>query len=136
MQLSVAARNALLDAIETATGTSPKLRFYSGSAPANCAAARTGTLLAEGTLPSDWMAAASSGAKALAGTWTITGQAGASTGTNIGHYAIMDNAGTTCHEQGTVTVTGGGGDVTVDNISIANAQVCTITSKTLTAPNA
>lgn len=35
MQYGVANRNAQLDALETAVGTSPKLRFYSGSMPAN-----------------------------------------------------------------------------------------------------
>lgn len=42
VQYSTAVRNALLDAIETATGASAKLRIYTGSAPANCAAAATG----------------------------------------------------------------------------------------------
>lgn len=132
MQLSVAARNALLDAIETATGATAKLQIRTGSQPANCAAAASGTLLAELTLPSDWMAAASGGTKALAGSWTGTASA---TGT-AAHYRIVDNAGTTCHEQGSVTATGGGGDLTLDSTSITSGQTVTITSKTLTAPNA
>ncbi len=33
----------------------------------------------------------------------------------VGHYEIMDSTGTVCHEQGTVTATGGGGDMTVVN---------------------
>jgi hypothetical protein len=132
IQFSVAVRNALLDAIETATGTSAKLRILTGAAPANCAAAQTGTLLVEMALPSDWMAAASGGTKSLTGSWAGTG---AAAGT-AAHYRIVDTAGTTCHEQGTVTATGGGGDMTLDNTSIASAQAVTITSKTLTAPNA
>lgn len=135
-QLSVTVRNAQADAYETAIGVSPKLRFYSGSMPANCAAARTGTLLGEGTLPSDWMNNASSGSKTMLGSWTVTGQSGAGAGTTIGYYSVMDNAGTTCHEQGTVTVTGGGGDMTVDNTSIANTQVVTVTTFTRTMGNA
>lgn len=136
MQLSVAVRNALLDSIETTIGASPKLRIYSGSMPANCAAAATGTMLVDMTLPSDFMAAASSGSKALSGTWSASGDAGAGAGTNAGYYRILDAAGTTCHEQGTVTATGGGGDLTLNNISIASGQAVSITSKTLTAPNA
>ncbi|HKY51710.1 MAG TPA: hypothetical protein VJP45_10680, partial [Candidatus Limnocylindria bacterium] len=69
MQLSVAVRNARLDAIETAIGTSPILRIRTGAPPAACATADSGTVLAEMTLPSDWMAAAASGAKALVGSW-------------------------------------------------------------------
>jgi hypothetical protein len=121
-----------LDAIETAIGASPKLRFYSGAMPANCAAARTGTLIAEVTPPADWMANAVSGSKALSGTWQDLSADNAGT---IGHYALMDNAGTTCHVQGTVTATGGGGDVTVDNTVVAAAQQITVTAFTLTDNN-
>jgi hypothetical protein len=132
VQLSTSVRNAMLDAIESTIGTAPKLRIYSGSMPANCAAAATGTLLVEITCPSDWMARASGGTKALTG--SVSG-AGAAAGT-AGHYRIVDSAGTTCHEQGTVTATGGGGDLTLDNTSIAVSQTVTISSKTYTAPNA
>jgi hypothetical protein len=132
VQLSVAVRNARLDVIETTIGSSAKLQFRTGAQPANCAAAASGTLLVEMTLPSDWMAAASGGTKALAGTWQGTGAAAGS----AGHYRIVDNAGTTCHEQGSVTATGGGGDITVDNVSIASGQTVTITAKTVTDANA
>lgn len=132
VQFSVAVRNARLDAIETTIGTAPKLRILTGARPANCAAAQTGTLLAELTLPSDWMSNASAGAKALLGTWSGTASG---TGT-AGYYRITDSTGATCHEQGTVTATGGGGDMTVDNTSIASGQTITITSKTLTDGNA
>lgn len=131
-QFSVAVRNATLDAVETTTGTSPKLQIRTGAAPANCATADSGTLLAEITCPSDWMAAASGGTKVLAGSWTV---AASGTGT-AGHYRMKDSAGTTCHEQGTITITGGGGDLTVDNTSIASGQTVTITAKTLTAGGA
>ena len=63
LQQSVAVRNAGLDAKETAIGTSPVLKIRTGAAPANCAAADSGTVLASCTLPSDWMAAASNGTK-------------------------------------------------------------------------
>lgn len=65
VQNSTAVRNAQGDAWETAIGTSAKLQIWSGSPPSNCAAASTGTKLAEYSLASDWTAAASSGAKTL-----------------------------------------------------------------------
>jgi hypothetical protein len=133
LQYSVTVRNAQLDAVETTVGTAPLLRIYSGSAPANCAAAASGTLLAEATLPSDWMAAATSGSKALSGTWQ---DASANATGTAGHWRLYDSGGTTCHAQGTVTATGGGGDMTLDNTSIASAQSVTITSFTITAGNA
>jgi len=132
-QLSVAARNALLDAIETATGTLAILKIRTGAPPATCATADSGTVLATASLPSDWMAAASSGTKALSGTWQ---DASADAAGTAGHFRIYDSAGTTCHMQGTVTATGGGGDMTVDNAVFAAAQVFNVTSFTLTAPNA
>ena len=131
LQFSVAVRNARLDAIETQIGTSAVLKIRTGAAPANCAAAATGTVLATMTLPSDWMAAAASGSKALSGTWQ---DASADAAGTAGHFRI--NAGATCHIQGTVTATGGGGDMTLDNVSIAAAQQVTITAFTLTASGA
>lgn len=133
IQLSVAVRNARLDALETVAGTAPKLRLYSGTQPANCAAAASGTLLREITLPSDWMSAASAGSKALAGSWT---DSSAGTAGTAGHYRVMDSTGATCHEQGTVTITGSGGDLTLDNNVIAASQTITITSWTKTDGNA
>lgn len=133
IQLSVTVRNARLDAIESTIGTSPILRIRSGAAPATCATADSGTVLATLTLPSDWMAAASAGAKALSGTWQDT--SADATGT-AAHFRIYDSGGTTCHLQGTVTATGGGGDLQVDNTSFASGQSFTISAFTLTDGNA
>ena len=133
IQLSTDVRNARLDSIETEVGTSAVLRIRTGAPPANCAAARTGTILATLNLPSDWMAAASGGSKAKSGTWEDT--SADDTGT-AAHFEIMDNGLTTCHMQGTVTATGDGGDMELDNVSIASGQQVTITTFTLTDGNA
>jgi hypothetical protein len=130
-QFSTAARNAALDAIEAAAGTAPTLTIRTGAVPANCAAARTGTVLATLTLPTDWMATASGGSKALSGTWQDTSADAAGT---AAHFSI--DQGATCHIQGTVTATGGGGDMTLDNTSIAVGQQVNITAFTLTAGGA
>ena len=133
LQLSTGIRNAMLDTIESTAGTSAILKIRSGSAPANCAAADSGTVLATLSLPSDWMAAASGGAKSMTGTWQDS--SADATGT-AAHFRIYDSGGTTCHVQGTVTIAGGGGDLTVDSTSITSGQQFTITSFTITAPNA
>lgn len=130
IQLSVAARNGRLDAIEVATGTTAKLQIRTGAQPANCAAADSGTLLAELTLPSDYMNAASAGAKTKLGTWTGTAVA---TGT-AAHFRLKDNAGTTCHVQGSVAASAA--DLNLDNVSIASGQTVDITTFTLTDANA
>jgi hypothetical protein len=133
---SATVKNAKLDQVETTVSTSPKLRIYNGTAPATADTALSGnTLLAEGTLPSDWMASASAGSKAKNGTWTLTGQSGAGSGTAGTFFRVYDNAGTTCHMQGTFTATGGGGDMTVDNNSMANTQSISVNTFTINSGN-
>lgn len=132
VQLSVSARNDRLDSLETTVGTAPKLQIRTGAQPANCAAADSGTLLCEITLPTDWAAAAASGAKSKLGTWAGTGVAAGT----AAHFRLKDSAGTTCHMQGSVTATAGGGDMTVDNTSIAVDQSVTVSTWTMTDGNA
>lgn len=133
LQFSTSVRNAMLDAIETAVSTSAVLKIRSGSVPATCATADSGTVLATLSLPSDWMAAASSGSKAMSGTWSDS--SADATGT-AAHWRLYATDGTTCHAQGTVTATGGGGDMTVDNTSFASGQAFSVTTFTITAGNA
>lgn len=133
LQLSVAVQNARLDAIESAIGTDAVLKIRTGAAPADCAAADSGTVLATLSLPTDYMAAASSGSKAKSGTWEDT--SADATGT-AAHFRLYASDGTTCHMQGTVTITSGGGNMEVDNTSFAAGQAFTVTSFTLTDGNA
>lgn len=133
LQFSTAVRNARLDSIETTVGVSAILRIRTGSVPANCAAADAGTVLATVNCPSDWMAAASGGSKSLSGSW-VDSSADA-TGT-AAHFRLYDSTGATCHAQGTVTATGGGGDMTVDSTSFTAGQQFTVTSFTLSDGNA
>lgn len=133
VQYSVAVRNAMLDVIESTTGVTgaARLVFYSGSPPANCAAAATGTQIAKMTLPTDWMNAASNGTKTLLGTWSVV----ASNSGTAGYYRIYrEDALTNCDEQGTVGTSGT--DIVLDNNVINAGQTITITAKTITAGNA
>jgi hypothetical protein len=132
VQLSTSVRNARLDAIETTIGTSAVLKIRTGAQPATVATADSGTVLATLNLPSDWLAAAGSGSKAKSGTWEDTSADAAGT---AAHFRIYASDGTTAHIQGSVTATGGGGDLTLDNTSIASAQQVTITGFTLTDGN-
>lgn len=133
VQLSAAVRNARLDAIETAIGTSAVLLIRTGAAPANVATADSGSVLATLNLPADWMAAAASGSKAMSGTWEDSSADAAGT---AGHFRLYASDGTTCHMQGTVTASGGGGDMTLDNVVLASGQAFSITAFTLTDANA
>jgi hypothetical protein len=132
VQLSVAVRNARLDQIESTIGATAKLYLFSGAVPVNCAAADPSGLLATLTLPADWMNDAATGSKTLKGVWTGTGS-GAGVAAS---FRIKDNAGSVVGIQGTVTLTSGGGDLTLDNTNIAVAQVINITTFTLTDSNA
>lgn len=137
IQFNVATRNARGDAIESTNGTSCSLEIRSGSPPANCAAASSGTILATINLPSDWMAAASSGSKGINGTWQDL--SADNTGT-AGHFRVYNSQstkdGTTCFMQGTVTATGGGGDMEVSSTSFTLGASFTVSSFTLTEGNA
>lgn len=133
IQFSTAVRNALLDVIETTVGAAAKLQIWTGAPPANCATAPSGTKLVEITMASDWAANASAGSKTLNSLPLLTTALAAGT---AGYYRFVDSVGTTCHEQGTVTATGGGGDMTIDNAVLASGQAVQVTGFTKTAPGA
>ncbi len=128
ISFSTALRNARLDAFEEAAGTSAKLEVRTGAPPANCATARTGSLLVSMTLPSDWMSAAGSGTKVKSGTWSaIATGAGA-----LGYFSIYDSTGTTVHAQGLLD----GSDMAPSVASIALGETLSIDTFILTEADA
>lgn len=132
VQLSVAVRNDRLDAIETQIGVSPFLDFRVGAQPVDCAAVDAGAELDHQVLPIDWMSAAAAGVKSKLGTWSGTFDAAGV----AGHFRIKEGTDTTCHIQGSITGTGGGGDMELDNINVALGQNWTVTQFDLTDGNA
>lgn len=131
VQLSTAVRNARLDTIESTIGASARLKIFTGAQPANCAAADSGTLLADITVPSDWMNAASGGSKTYIASWSDASADG--TGT-AAHFRLYETTAATCHMQGSVGTSGT--DMVVDSTSFTAGQTFTITSFTLTDANA
>lgn len=132
IQLSTAVRNARIAAIETTIGTAARVSLRTGAPPATPATADSGTELIRYTLASDW---SSQSGGVL--TFSSTPISGTATGTGTaGHYRIYASDGTTCGAQGTITATGGGGDMTVDNTSITSGQTVQITGWTITDGNA
>lgn len=129
LQESVAVRNARLDAIETQIGATAVLKIFTGSVPANCAAADPAGLLCTVTLPADWMSNAAAGVKAKLGTWSGTAAAGGTAAS----FRLYASDGTTCGLQGTVGQ--GSGDLSLDNTNIANGQTVTVNSFSITAGN-
>ena len=133
LQFSTTIRNARLDSIETVLGTNAILRIYSGSKPALTTDAATGTLLSEMTLPSDWWAAASGGAKALLGVWQdLLANA---TGT-AGYFRVLESTGTTTGIQGECTDTAGAGPMKLSTTAVVINEPVTVASFTITDGNA
>lgn len=128
--------NARLDAIETSIGTAPNLLIYTGGVPSGGpSAAPTGSLLVSIALPSDWMAAASSGTKAKSGTWSATASG---TGT-AGYFRITNGSPTDVGQiQGNIDTTGSSPtpDMGLDNTSISSGQTVTVSTFVITASNA
>lgn len=131
VQLSTALRNARANAIASTVGNAPILRIYTGTQPADCATAASGTLLVAVTCPATWLGAASNGVVSGAG---LPWSANASSTGIAGYYRIYDSAGTTCHEQGSVGTSGT--DMVVDNTNFASGQTFTVTAFSKTEANA
>lgn len=125
--LGLALRNALLGAIE-AEITTGVLKFYDNAIPG------FGTVLATLTLPADCLGAPALGQVAKNGTWS--GSVSVS-GTPLS-FRLFKADGTTLAQQGTVSYTGGGGKVIVDNGAGSSALVAgdtlTVASWSYTAP--
>lgn len=126
LQLSVAVRNARLDAVESTIGASAIARIYSAA----------DAVLVEMALPADWMNPASGGTKTKLGSWSGVGTVAAGVGVDATYFQIFDSTGLVLGIKGTITITGGGGDMTLDNDNIAETQVVTVTQFTLTDGNA
>jgi len=132
VQLSDAVRDAQNDAIESTVGVTPFLDIRTGAQPADCSQADAGTELEHMALPSDWMNASSGGVKTKNGTWSGTVDAAGT----AAHFRVKDSGDTNCHMQGSVTATGGGGDMELDNVVLASSQTLTVNTFTITAGNA
>lgn len=123
-----AAANGVVDQLDAAAGN---LKIYSGAQAADADSADPSGLLVTIALAAPAFGAAnSSGTAALLGTPRTGTAAAAGTAAS---FVVENNAGTNVFT-GTVTATGGGGDLTLDNVSIASGQQVSISSFTYTQP--
>ena len=135
IQYSTGLRNAKLEELEVRTGQAAVLAIFSGTAPANCSVANSGTQLVSMTLPADYMSAASGGQQSKAGTWEDTS---ADADGTAGYFRLFANSTTNsgeCVMQGTCGATSSGADMELDNTTIATGQQVTISTFTITAGN-
>ena len=132
LSLATTVRNsmcdALVDSLDLGSGAG-KILIYSGTRPANPNASITGTLLATVTCADPAFGAASSGAATLADPASVTAVA---TGTAT-HFRAVDSDDTPKFD-GSVTATGGGGDLTLGTTSITSGLAVDITGGTVTVP--
>jgi hypothetical protein len=126
-------RNTQLDDITTAVGNAGVLRLYSGSVPANVGTSLGAqVILAELTCGTPFAASASGGVL-TAGSITQDSSANA---TGTASFFRLFTSGGTAVMQGTVTATGGGGDLTLTTTSITSGQPVQVTSFVITDGNA
>jgi hypothetical protein len=140
LRQSTAARNATVDAVTALldAGSGPAvLRIYTATQPAGPGTAASGTLLAEVTLNDPGFSSGSSGVATLDVSPDVQDTAANATGT-AAWFRLLDStaaAGTGLGVlDGTVTATGGGGDLTLATVSIVAGDIVKITSGSLTSP--
>jgi hypothetical protein len=131
LQFSTTLRNGMINGVSwnTVLGASATLTVATGSPPANCGTAASGTLLVTFTLNASPFGAASGGATILAGL-TLAATAGAGAAATPGYFRILDGSAV-CHMQGTCAI--GSGDLSF-NGTITSGQTVDITGFTVTAP--
>lgn len=143
LQFIVGLRNNMLDQVKTSLDAglgAAIIAIYSGAIPASVATPLSGnTLLAQLTASDPSAAAAASGVLTLS---AITQDASANATGTASWFRLYSSAdGVTISEanavmQGTVTVDGGGGDLTFTSVSFVSGEPISVTSWTITAPGA
>lgn len=130
-RISTSARNAAASAVGALlNGGTVEIR--TGSQPATPGTAATGTLLGTLTLSATAFGAASTGTITAN---TITGDTSADASGTAGWFRGIDSSSTAVID-GSITASGGGGDMTLDSTSIVAGGTISMTSWTLTMPGA
>lgn len=132
-RISDAARDlavdAVVDRLDLGAGAG-YLELRTGSQPAGPGSAATGTLLATITLADPAYGSAAVGTAVLAG--APRSGTGVAAG-DAGWFRMYDSDATAVID-GSVTATGGGGDLELDNVNIAIGQNVSITTLPYTQP--
>lgn len=132
-RLPAAARNAAAAAIAALVDAGPGpgvIQIRTGTQPTTGDDAATGTLLATVTLADPSFGAASAGTVTLQGTSLST--TGVAAGT-AGWFRVLDSTGATVLD-GSVTATGGGGQLELSTTTISIGLTVQVTSGSLTMP--
>lgn len=126
-----AAADAVVDLLDAGSGAG-YIEIRTGTQPATPATTASGTLLATLTLSDPAFGAASSGTATAS---AITGDSSADATGTAGWFRAYDSTSAAVID-GSVTATGGGGDMTLSSTSIVAGGTVDITSWTVTMPGA
>lgn len=130
LQFDVTAQNAMVNAIATEVGSAGFLEIYTGSIPANCAAATTGTKLSKHTLGSPMAPGASAGVLSP----TLPANVNALATGTAGYWRVFKSDDTTCCMQGSVGTSGA--DLNLNTLALVSGGPVQINSWTITAGGA
>lgn len=133
VRISAAARSAAADAIVDLVDGGPAagtIKIYTGGQPAGPGTAPTGTLLGTLTMTDPAFGNAASGVATAA---AITGDTSADASGTAGWARIADSTGTAILDM-SVTASGGGGDLQLDNVNIVAGGQINVTALTVTLP--
>lgn len=134
LRLSTAARNAAATAVavtQMALGAGTAvLQIRSGAQPATPDTAASGTLLAHVNLPNPAFGSPATGVSLLLG---VPLTAIFDAGGTAGHFRILNRNGDAVMD-GDITLTGGGGSLTLSNLTIASGVDVVITGTSYTQP--
>jgi hypothetical protein len=135
LKYSPGLKNRQQDAITTEVGANGFLNYYDGAQPNDpTVAITTQNLLVQFALGAAVGPASVNGVLTAAAIADGAGKAAAASGKNATWFSLTKADGTRVVDGG-LTQTGGGGDITIDNPNIAQNQVISVTSLTLTNPN-
>lgn len=129
IQYSTTHRTAAMSALNTSIGTNAVIKIFTGTAPANCGTADTGTLLV--TFAGNATAFGSAASGVLTAN-AVASATAAGTGT-AGYFRIYPSAATTTNAVVQGTCGTSGADMILTNTSINSGQTCNFTSLTITA---
>lgn len=130
-RISTAARNAAIAPVG-ALLNGGTIEIRTGSQPATPGTAATGTVLGTLTLAATAFGSPSTGVITAA---AITGDSSADASGTAGWFRAYDSS-TNAVIDGSITATGGGGDMTLDNVAVVAGGTINMTSWTLTMPGA
>lgn len=141
LTLSPALKKAALDSgLGPAFDTTGVIKIYTGTKPATADMAPTGTLLGTLTLSADAFAAAAGTSAVSITANAITSDTSADASGTAGWFRVQltGDLGTTNTTDkrldGTITATGSGGDMTLDNVNIVAGGVIACSSFVITQP--